>query len=89
MNKRLYRSNTNKLIGGVCGGLGEYFEIDPVLVRIIAVLAALAYGVGPPAYIIGGLYHRLDYHSQTAGRRFHAAPTDAGSGTVNVAGGNA
>jgi phage shock protein PspC (stress-responsive transcriptional regulator) len=53
MNKRLYRSNTNKVIGGVCGGLGEYFEIDPVLVRIIAVLAALANGVGLLAYIIG------------------------------------
>ena len=53
MNKRLYRSNTNKVIGGVCGGLGEYFDIDPVLVRIIAVLAALANGVGLLAYIIG------------------------------------
>ena len=53
MEKRLYRSETNKVIGGVCGGLGEYFEIDPVLVRIIAVLAALANGVGLLAYIIG------------------------------------
>jgi phage shock protein PspC (stress-responsive transcriptional regulator) len=53
MNKRLYRSSTNKVIGGVCGGLGEYFEIDPVLIRIIAVLTALANGVGLLAYIIG------------------------------------
>ena len=53
MEKRLYRSNTNKVFGGVCGGLGDYFEIDPVLVRIIAVLAALANGVGLVAYIIG------------------------------------
>jgi phage shock protein C len=53
MEKRLYRSNTNKVFGGVCGGLGDYFEIDPVLVRIIAVLAALANGVGLLAYIIG------------------------------------
>ncbi len=53
MNKRLYRSQQNKVFGGVCGGLGEYFEIDPVLVRIIAVLLVLAPGIGLLAYIIG------------------------------------
>jgi phage shock protein C len=34
-NKKLYRSTTDKMIFGVCGGLGEYFTIDPVIVRII------------------------------------------------------
>ena len=38
MQKKLMRSRTNKVIGGVCGGLGEYFDIDPVFVRILAVL---------------------------------------------------
>jgi len=33
--KRLYRSKKNKVIGGVCGGLGEYFNIDPTIIRLI------------------------------------------------------
>ncbi len=52
MAKRLYRSTTSKVIGGVCGGLGEYFNIDPVLVRIIAVLLVFANGIGLLAYIV-------------------------------------
>lgn len=39
--KRLYRSTDNKVIAGVCGGLAEYFKIDPVIVRIIAVILLL------------------------------------------------
>ncbi|MCF0196788.1 MAG: PspC domain-containing protein [Bacteroidaceae bacterium] len=34
MNKRLLKSNTDKILFGVCGGLGEYFDLDPTLVRI-------------------------------------------------------
>ena len=52
METRLYRSATNKIIGGVCGGLGEYFDVDPVLVRVITVLLFLATGFGILAYII-------------------------------------
>jgi len=52
MHKRLYRSPTDKVIGGVCGGLGDYFDIDPVLIRIITVLLVIGYGVGLLAYII-------------------------------------
>jgi len=33
--KRIYRSKTQKIIGGVCGGFGEYFDIDPVIIRVI------------------------------------------------------
>jgi phage shock protein C len=43
--ERLYRSSTQKMIAGVCGGLGEYFEIDPTLVRIVYVLVTIATGV--------------------------------------------
>ncbi len=39
--KRLYRSRDNRMIGGVCGGLGEYWGIDPTLVRIGFVVGAL------------------------------------------------
>lgn len=44
MPRKLYRSNENKFISGVCGGLGEYFEIDPTLVRLIIVLLTFASG---------------------------------------------
>jgi len=50
--KRLYRSNTHKVIGGVAGGLGEYLDIDPVLVRIAFIVALFFGGVGLLAYII-------------------------------------
>jgi phage shock protein PspC (stress-responsive transcriptional regulator) len=39
--KRLYRSQKNKVLAGICGGLGEYYNVDPVLVRIIAVFLTL------------------------------------------------
>ena len=52
MEKRLYRSRKNSVIAGVCGGLGEYFDIDPTIIRIIAVILALAKGIGLLAYII-------------------------------------
>lgn len=50
--KKLYRSKKNKVIAGVCGGIGEYLGIDPVVVRVIWVVFALAYGAGLLAYII-------------------------------------
>lgn len=37
--KHLYRSNTDKILAGICGGMADYFEMDPTLVRIIWVLA--------------------------------------------------
>ncbi len=45
MTKRLYRSKKDRMIAGVCGGLAEYFKIDPVIVRIIAVLLLLPGGL--------------------------------------------
>lgn len=53
MAKRLYRSRRSSVIAGVCGGLGEYFDIDPVLIRILAVVLFFASGIGLLAYIIG------------------------------------
>ena len=51
MNK-LYRSKKNRIIAGVCGGLGEYFKIDPTVVRLLWVLFSLSGGAGVLAYII-------------------------------------
>ena len=45
--KRLVRSRTDKMVGGVCGGIGEYFNIDPTLVRVVFAILVLI-GVGSP-----------------------------------------
>jgi len=52
MQRRLYRSEKDRMIFGVCGGLAEYFDIDPVLVRLIFLLLLIPGGVGLLAYII-------------------------------------
>ena len=49
---RLYRSRTDRMIGGVCGGLGKYLNVDPTLVRLVFVLTALFGGPGLLAYLI-------------------------------------
>ncbi|MFQ3634099.1 PspC domain-containing protein, partial [Roseiflexus sp.] len=46
MKSRLVRSRRDAVIAGVCGGLGEYFQIDPVIVRLIFVLVTLTSGIG-------------------------------------------
>ena len=53
--KKLCKSSTDKKICGVCGGIGEYFGIDPTLVRILWVIASLMGGSGVLAYIICAL----------------------------------
>jgi len=50
--RKLYRSEGNKVIAGVAGGLGEYFNIDPVVVRLIFVAVTLLGGGGVIAYLI-------------------------------------
>lgn len=55
MEKRLYKSNDNKMISGVCGGIAEYFNIDPTLVRLGWVLFSALGGSGIIAYIIAAI----------------------------------
>ena len=52
MEKKLYRSKINKKICGVCGGIAEYLNMDPTIIRLILVLLTLAGGSGVLAYII-------------------------------------
>ena len=52
MDKKLFRSNRNKVIAGVCGGIAEYFGVDPTIVRIIWLICILPGGIGLIAYII-------------------------------------
>jgi len=52
MEKRLYRSQKDKIIAGVCGGIAEHFNIDPVWVRLVAALLVFARGIGILLYIV-------------------------------------
>lgn len=52
--RRLYKSRTNRILGGVCGGIGEYFNVDPTLIRIGAVILGFT-GAGIIAYIIAAI----------------------------------
>jgi len=52
VDKKLYRSRSDRMIWGVCGGLAQYFDIDPTIVRVVAVLSVFISGFGILAYII-------------------------------------
>ena len=52
LNKRLYRSQKDQQIAGVCGGVAEYLGVDPTLVRLLWVIFAIAGGPGLLLYII-------------------------------------
>ena len=52
-SNRLYRSRTERMIGGVCGGVAEYFNVDITLVRIIWVISIFAQGLGVVVYLAG------------------------------------
>lgn len=55
MERRLCKSNTNKRLAGVCGGIGEYFNIDPTIIRLIALIIFFCYGSGLLIYIIAAI----------------------------------
>jgi phage shock protein C len=55
LGKKLYLSDINKKIGGVCGGIGEYFEIDPTIIRLAWVILTFIFGTGIIAYLIAWL----------------------------------
>lgn len=55
MSKKLYKSNTNKMLEGVCGGIAEYFGIDPTIVRLAWVIFCALGGSGILAYIIAAI----------------------------------
>jgi phage shock protein PspC (stress-responsive transcriptional regulator) len=52
MKDRLYRSRKERVLGGVCGGLAEYFDIDPIIVRILFVILGPTTGIGLLVYIV-------------------------------------
>lgn len=58
--KKLYRSRTDSKIAGVCGGIAEYFNVDPTIVRLFAVLTIFFGGGGVVAYLIAWLIVPLE-----------------------------
>lgn len=52
MSKRLYRSTTDRMIAGVCGGIAQYFSIDPTIVRLVVAIFVLAGGSGAFVYLL-------------------------------------
>lgn len=55
MEKRLYKSATNRVLCGVCGGIGEYMNIDPTIVRLLCLLFICALGSGILVYIVAAI----------------------------------
>ena len=54
-NKRLYKSSVNCMICGVCGGIAEYFDIDPTLVRLAWIVLSMFGGSGILSYIVAAI----------------------------------
>lgn len=67
MEKKLYKSKTDKKLCGVCGGLAKYFDMDPTIIRVLWVLCILFGGSGVVAYIVCAILfpeepENLDYN---------------------------
>ena len=61
MEKRLYRSRTDRVVSGVCAGVGQYFNLDPVLIRVIAViLGFVSFGTFLLLYLVLALIIPLE-----------------------------
>lgn len=70
--KKLYRSRTNRILLGICGGIGEYAGIDPVIIRLICVFS----GIGLLAYFIIGLIIPLEPEDISPTYYDNRPPTD-------------
>src|SRR4051812_1655011 len=81
--RRLTRSSQDKVLGGVCGGLARYFNVDPVIVRVVAVVLALFGGAGVAAYLAGWLLIPSD--DPSASQRPGRVATLAGVGLLVLA----
>jgi len=74
--KGLVRSDTDRMIGGVCGGLGQHWGMDPLILRILFVIFALVNGVGLAVYVLLWIFvplGNLEYENQEAVMRQNIA----------------
>ena len=74
MNTQFVRSRSDKMIGGVCGGIARYFNIDPVIVRLIFVLSVFLGGVSPLIYILLWIVMPEEPAGYSAPQQTYAAP---------------
>ena len=73
VKKKLYRSRSDRWLAGVCGGIGDYFNTDPTVIRVIFVLAGLIMGGGLFIYLILWLIIPLE---PEAGEALEEVPAD-------------
>jgi len=98
MAKKLYRSSTDKMIGGVAGGLAEYFDIDSTLIRVLFIVIVFLGGGGIIAYIILWIvvpqkpyeipksFQQKSSSEETSENEFERSSTDSESFNVNNSG---
>ncbi|HOZ37035.1 MAG TPA: PspC domain-containing protein [bacterium] len=84
--KKLYRSTTNKIIFGVCGGLAEYFDLDPIIVRALFVLFALMGGGAIILYLLLALIIPSDNPAVSSSQEVKDFARDLGTKVHEVAG---
>jgi phage shock protein C len=58
--KRLYRSRTDKILAGICGGIGKYLDIDPIIIRLIFIVLLFTVGSGILIYLIAWILIPLE-----------------------------
>jgi len=63
--KRLYRSKKNRMIAGICGGIGEYFDIDPTLVRVLYIIVSV-FSIAFPGILVYLILWVIIPHSNKA-----------------------
>lgn len=69
MEKKLYRSQNDRMVWGVCGGLAKYFDMDATIIRVIAILLIFASGVGILAYIVLAIVVPLESSTATVPKK--------------------
>lgn len=90
--KKLYKSRENRVVSGVCGGIAEYFDVDPVLIRVLFVLFFFFGGSAILAYIIGmiiipenpGEYIKKEKKSPKSIQKHEEKSSDPGKNTLLV-----
>ncbi len=76
MTTQFVRSKNDKMIAGVCGGIARYFNIDPVIVRLLFVVAVLAGGVSPLIYALLWIVMPQETPAATAALPVHPRPVE-------------
>jgi phage shock protein C len=83
--KTLYRSRDQKIISGVAGGLGEYFDIDPVFMRVLFIITTISGGIGLLAYIVLWIivpYEPFEYYQKKHSKSTEPNYSDFGTETT-------